>query len=98
MTGSWKGRGNQFIQFVRVLYCELPTNGKQLLAFPLEAMPGTETWPHEVGARVLPLCHCGPSYNIDKSMAITNINPVTHHKKTPGADFTKGLKLSPLIG
>ena len=26
-TGSWKGRGNQFIQFVRVLYCKLPTNG-----------------------------------------------------------------------
>ena len=29
-TGSWKGRGNQYIQFVRVLYCKLPTNGKQL--------------------------------------------------------------------
>ena len=40
--GSWKGRGNQYIQFVRVLYCKLPTNGKQLPAFPLEAMPGTE--------------------------------------------------------
>ena len=24
-TGSWKGRGNQYIQFVRVLYCKLPT-------------------------------------------------------------------------
>ena len=21
MTGSWKGRGNQYVQFVRVLYC-----------------------------------------------------------------------------
>ena len=30
MTNSWKGRGNQYIQFVRVLYCKLPTNGKQL--------------------------------------------------------------------
>ena len=29
MTGSWKGRGNQYIQFIRVLYCKLPTNGKQ---------------------------------------------------------------------
>ena len=27
--GSWKGRGNQYIQFARVLYCKLPTNGKQ---------------------------------------------------------------------
>ena len=41
-TGSWKGGGNQYIQFVRVLYCKLPTNGKQLPAFPLEAVPGTE--------------------------------------------------------
>ena len=41
-TGSWKGRGNQYIQFVRVLYCKLLTKGKQLPAFPLEAMLGTE--------------------------------------------------------
>ena len=41
-TGSWKGRGNQYIQFVRVLYCKLPTNGKQLPAFPHEAVLGIE--------------------------------------------------------
>ena len=41
-TGSWKGRGNQYIQFVRVLYCKLPTNGKQLSAFPLEAVSGID--------------------------------------------------------
>ena len=40
--GCCKGRGNQYIQFDRVLYCKLPTNGKQLPAFPLEAVPGTE--------------------------------------------------------
>ena len=55
-TGSWKGRGNQYIQLVRVLYCKLPTNGKQLPAFPLEAIPRPQRWE----ARVLPLCHCGP--------------------------------------
>ena len=32
---------------VRVVYCKLPTNGKQLPAFPLEAVPGTE--PQGVG-------------------------------------------------
>ena len=48
-TGSWKGRGNQYIQFVRVLYCKLLTNGKQLPAFPLEAMPGIEPRASEVG-------------------------------------------------
>ena len=36
-TGSWEGRGNQCIQLVKFLYCKLPTNGKQLPAFPLEA-------------------------------------------------------------
>ena len=44
-TGSWKGRGNQYIQFVRVLYCKLLTNGKQLPAFPLEAVPGIKPRP-----------------------------------------------------
>ena len=54
-TGSWKGRGNQYIQFVRVLYCKLPTNGKQLPAFPLEAVTGIEPRPQRWEARVLPL-------------------------------------------
>ena len=52
-TGSWKGTGNQYIQFVRVLYCKLPTNGKQLPAFPLEAVPGIEPRPQRWEARVL---------------------------------------------
>ena len=58
--GSWKGRGNQYIEFVRVLYCKLPTNGKQLPAFPLEAVPRIEPRPQRWEARVLPLCHRGP--------------------------------------
>ena len=28
--GSFVGRGNQYIQLVKVLYCKLPTIGKQL--------------------------------------------------------------------
>ena len=59
-TGSWNGRVNEYIQLVKVLYCKLPTNGKQLPAFPLEAMPGTEPLPQRWEARVLPLCHHGP--------------------------------------
>ena len=46
-TGSWKGRGNQYIQLVKVLYCKVLTNGKQLPAFPLEALPGTKPRPTE---------------------------------------------------
>ena len=34
-TGSWKDRGNQYIQLG---FCTV--NGKQLPAFPLEAVPG----------------------------------------------------------
>ena len=55
MTVSWKGRENQYFQFARVLYCELPTNGKQLQAFPLEAMPGTELQPQRWEASVTTL-------------------------------------------
>ena len=61
MTGSWKGRGSQYIQFVGVLYCKPPTNGKQLPALPFEALPRIETRPQRWEARVLPLCHLGPS-------------------------------------
>ena len=61
-TGSCKGRGNQYIQFVRVLYCKLLTNGKQLPAFPLEAVQGTESRSQGWEARVLSLCHRGPQH------------------------------------
>ena len=43
----------------RVLYCKLPTNGKQIPAFPLGAMPGIEPRPQRWEGRVLPLCHHG---------------------------------------
>ena len=56
-TGSFMGRGNQYIQLVDVLYCKLLTNGKQLLAFPLEVRPGFQLRPQRWEARVLPFCH-----------------------------------------
>ena len=31
MTGSFEGSGNQYMQLVKVLYCKLPINSKQLL-------------------------------------------------------------------
>ena len=51
-TGSWKGRGNQYIEFARVLYCKLPTNGKQLPAFPHKALTGIEPRPQRWEARL----------------------------------------------
>ena len=82
-SGSWKGSGNQYIQFVRVLYCKLPTNGKQLPAFPLEAVPGTEPRPQRWEVRVLPLCHRGPTKLTVKWMhtvSINEISPVRHYQ------------------
>ena len=49
----------QYIEFTRVLYCKLPTNGKQLPAFPHKALMGIEPRPQRWEARVLPLCHHG---------------------------------------
>ena len=63
-TGSWKGRGNQYIQFVRVLYCKLLTNGKQLPAFPLGIRPGFELRSQRWDMTVLPLFHRGPIIHI----------------------------------
>ena len=34
MTSSFVGRGNQYIQLVKILYCELPNLRKQLPTFP----------------------------------------------------------------
>ena len=36
---SWKSRGNQSLQLVKVQYSKLPTNSKQLPAFPLHVRP-----------------------------------------------------------
>ena len=40
MTDIKKDRGNQNIQLVKSLYYKLPTNGKQLPAFPHEVRSG----------------------------------------------------------
>ena len=60
MTGSWKGRGNQYIQFVRALYCKLSANAKKVSVFPFEGVLGVEPQPQRLEARVLTLCHRGP--------------------------------------
>ena len=39
VTGSWKGRGNQYVQLVKGLYYKLSTNGKQRPAFLHEVRP-----------------------------------------------------------
>ena len=43
------GRAEETIEFARVVYCKLPTNGKQLPAFPLKAVMGIEPPTSEVG-------------------------------------------------
>ena len=60
--GSWKGRGNQYIQLVKVLYCKLLTNGKQLPAFPLVVGVGNEPQSQRLETTLLSLGHFGPMY------------------------------------
>ena len=74
-TGSWKGRGNQYIQFVRVLYCKLPTNGKQLPAFPLETVRGSN--PGLRGGR-RECCHRGPTKDF-KTRSHYKVKSRSHH-------------------
>ena len=75
MTGSWKGTGNQYIQFVRVLYCKLPTNSKQLPAFPLEAVQGIKP------ATVAPWEVVKVKFLMNSDMILTVLN--LHQKTDP---------------
>ena len=59
-TGSFMGRGNQYKELVKVLYCKLLNNSKQLPVFPLDVEPGFKHGSQRWEARVLPLCHRGP--------------------------------------
>ena len=83
--GSWKGRGNQYIQLVKVLCCKLPTNGKQLPAFPLEVRQGTEPLSQRWEARVLPFCDCGPLismlYTDSRHIIQKNRNPQSYNQR-----------------
>ena len=56
---SFLGRGNQHIQLVKVLYCKLPTFGKQLQTLPLKVW-GLNSCPLRCKAHVLQLLHLGP--------------------------------------
>ena len=47
-----KLEGQRNIQLVKVLYCKLQTNGKQLPAFPLEVGPATEPQPQRCKSAV----------------------------------------------
>ena len=81
-TGSWKGRGNQYIQFARVVYCKLLTNGKQLPAFPLKAMTGIQPRPQRWEARVLPVCMQVPttvtSHLAHNKIHLTELSSTAH--------------------
>ena len=78
--GSFMGRGNQYIELVKVLYCKLSTKGKQLPAFPLEVGPGTELWSQRWGASVLPLCHRGPEINDKEQLhKVKSLNECVHN-------------------
>ena len=56
MMGSVIGRGNQYIQLVKILYCKLPTTGKKLPAFPHKVLDLNHQ-PQTLEESVLPQGH-----------------------------------------
>ena len=65
MTNIWEGRGNQYIQLVKVLYCKLPTNSKQLYQLSHLRSAGNRIPISEVGGEsvtTLPLWPLTESY------------------------------------
>ena len=57
--GNFVGRGNQYIQFIKVLYCKLLTIDKQLPTFPHKVW-GLNHQPRRWETNVLPLPYHGP--------------------------------------
>ena len=62
VTGSSKGRGNQYIQFAKALYCKLLTYGKQLPAFPHGVRSEFKLWSRMSDASVTNVLPC-PKFN-----------------------------------
>ena len=60
--GSFMDRGNQYIHLVKVLYCELALNGKQLPSFKLEVRPGFKLRSQVGGESVTTLPLWTPSF------------------------------------
>ena len=73
---SFIGRGNQYIQLVKVLYCTLQTIGKQLPTFP-HKVQGLNCWPQRWEASVLPLHRRGPC-NMSLHIHVFEIHACMH--------------------
>ena len=57
--GNFMGRGDQYIQLVKVVYCKLQIIGKKQPTFPLMVL-GLNPRPQKRDVSVLPLYHLGP--------------------------------------
>ena len=102
MTGDFVGRGNQYIQFIKVLYCKLPTIGKQLQTFPHKIW-GLNRQPQRWKVSVLSLRHRGPILHIKLSIVCTVKKCslfilfqkfVTFCSHMPSSVFTKILRIT----
>ena len=88
-AGSSEGRGNQYIEFVRVLYCKLLSNSKQLPAFPLETVPGTKPRSQRWEARVLPFCHRGRVKELETCLC--ELGEIYSPERRPEGSYSFGL-------
>ena len=73
MMSSFVGRGNQDIQLVKVLYCKLPTIGKQLPTFP-QKVRLNEPPTSEVEGECVTMRHHGSPIQCGNISALTPLN------------------------
>ena len=88
------GRAEETSTYSSLLYCKLPTNSKQLPAFPLEVRPGTKPWPQRWEVRVLPLCHRGPPSDCTSTAQhkVTDI-PLTERQRLKDVLLSTSLRI-----
>ena len=73
-----------YIQFVRVLYCKLPTNSKQLPAFPLEVRPGFVLRSQRLGGESVTTLPPWPQIWFFKDYSSSPTTPSTHLSRGRG--------------
>ena len=91
MMGSFMSKGNQYKQLVKVLYCKLLTNGKQLPAFSLEVGSAfklqSQRWEVRV-LQLLQLYHCDPWE--EGKLCYHNLQDcIRHHNRDQGKETGK---------
>ena len=87
-TGSWKGRGNQYIQFVRGLYCKTADQRQATTSFPTWGRAGNRTPASQVGGEsVTTLPPWPPHVELNATWMVGDIWPMSKKSSEILRDF-----------